>query len=140
MRATNLAQIAAEAEILRIKRMLIRQGLRAALGLVAAVFLIAVLTLASIIAWQLLGLKFPPIVATLIMVGANLLLAIILGWIAARSSPNRTEREALDIRKRATGEARNSLTLPALIPVPGAKSRSRQPANHEVLSREDGAD
>jgi hypothetical protein len=123
MRATNLAQIAAEAEILRIKRMLIRQGVRVALALIAAVFLIAVLALASIIAWQLLGLRFAPIVATLIMVGANLLLAIILGWIAARSSPNRTEREALGIRQSATGAVKNSLKLPALISGP----RSRKP-------------
>ena len=123
MRATNLAQIAAEAEILRIKRMLIRQGVRVALALVAAVFLIAVLALASIIAWQLLGLRFAPIVATLIMVGAHLLLAIILGWIAARSSPNRTEREALGIRQSATGAVKSSLKLPSLISGP----RSRNP-------------
>lgn len=121
MRATNLAQIAAEAEILRIKRMLIRQGVRVALALVAAIFLIAVLALAS--AWQLLGLRFAPIVATLIMVGANLLLAIILGWIAARSSPNRTEREALGIRQSATGAVKSSLKLPSLISGP----RSRNP-------------
>lgn len=42
MRAGNLAKIAAEAEILRIKHLLRRQELRAAFGLLALVFLLEV--------------------------------------------------------------------------------------------------
>jgi hypothetical protein len=38
MRAGNLAKIATEVEILRIKHVLRRQGLRVAFGLVALVF------------------------------------------------------------------------------------------------------
>jgi ribose/xylose/arabinose/galactoside ABC-type transport system permease subunit len=126
MRAVDLVKIAAEAEILRIRHMLKRQGMRAALGFVAIVFALGVLVLANVAGWQVLRLYVPPIYATLIMLGINLLIAVIFGLLAARSSPSRAEREALEIRGRALREARTSLALGALIPVAGALLRSRR--------------
>ena len=122
MRSGDLAKIAAEAEILRIKHLLKRQGLRVAFGLIAIVFLLGVLVLANIAVWQVLRMYISPISATLVLLGINLLLAIIFGLLAARSSPSRTEREALAIRQRALGEARNSLALGALVPAVGTFS------------------
>jgi hypothetical protein len=128
MRAVDLVKIAAEAEILRIQRMLKRQGMRAAFGLVAVVFTMGVLVLANVAGWQVLRMYVLAIYATLIMLGINLLIAVIFGLLAARSSPSRAERDALEIRGRALREARSSLALGALVPVAGVLLRSRRGA------------
>src|SRR5947209_20262722 len=88
MRATNLLKVAAEAEILRIQFMLKRQGMRAAFGLVALIFILGVLVLANVAAWQILRMYIEPIYATLVLLGVNLVIAIIFGILAARSSPS----------------------------------------------------
>jgi hypothetical protein len=62
------------------------------------------------------------------MLGINLLIAVIFGLLAARSSPSRAERDALEIRGRALREARSSLALGALVPVAGVLLRSRRGA------------
>jgi hypothetical protein len=126
MRAANLAKIAVEAEILRIQHMLKRQGMRAVFGLLAVIFALGILVLANVAGWQLLQQHTQEIYATLIMLGVNLLFAAIFGLLAARSSPSRTERDALEIRRRALHEARSTLALGALIPVAGVLLRSRQ--------------
>jgi hypothetical protein len=126
MRAVNLAKVAAEAEILRIQHMLKRQGMRAAFGLAALIFALGVLVLAHVAGWQVLRLYVPPIYATLILLGVDLVVAAIFGILAARSSPSGTEHEALSVRQRALREARSSLALGALIPVAGALLRSRR--------------
>ena len=126
MRAVNLAKVAAEAEILRTRHMLKRQGMRAALGLAAVLFALSVLVLAHVAGWQVLRLYVPPIYATLIFLGVDLVVAAIFGILAARSSPSGAEREALAIRQRALHEARSSLALGALIPIAGSLFRSRR--------------
>jgi hypothetical protein len=126
MRAANLAKIAVEAEILRIQHMLKRQGMRAVFGLLAVIFALGILVLANVAGWQLLQQHTQAIYATLIVLGVNLLFAAIFGLLAARSSPSRTERDALEIRRRALHEARSTLALGALIPVAGVLLRSRQ--------------
>jgi hypothetical protein len=124
MRATSLIRVAAEAEVLRIRHLLKRQGMRAVLGLAGVVFILGVLVLANIAGWQVLRLYVSAISATLIMLGVNLLIAAIFGVLAARSSPSRTEREALEVRRRALQEARSSVALGALLPAAGALLRS----------------
>lgn len=126
MRATNLIKIAVEAEILRIRHMLKRQGMRAAFGLAAVVFFLGVLVLANIAGWQVLRLYVSAMYATFIMFGVNLLIAVMLGLLAVRSSLSHTEMEALALRKRALREAQSSLALGALVPVAGALLRSRR--------------
>ena len=126
MRAVNLAKIGAEAEILRLQHMLKRQGMRAALGLVAVIFALGVLVLAHVAGWQVLQLYVQPIYATLILLGVDLVIAAIFGILAARSSPSSAERDALAIRQRALHEARNSLALGALIPIAGTLLRTRR--------------
>jgi vacuolar-type H+-ATPase subunit I/STV1 len=106
--------------------MLKRQGMRAALGLIGVIFVFGVLVWIHAAAWQGLLMYVRAIYATLIMLGVDLVIAIILGLLAAKSSPGRTEREALEVRKRALGEARNSLALGGIIPVAGALLRSRR--------------
>jgi hypothetical protein len=94
--------------------MLKRQGMRVAFGLAALVFVLGALVLANVAGWQVLRLYVLAIPAALIMLGINLLIAAIFGLTAARSSPSHTEREALDLRRRALQEAQSSLALGAL--------------------------
>jgi hypothetical protein len=126
MRATNLLKVAAEAEILRIQFMLKRQGIRAAFGLVALIFVLGVLVLANVALWQVLRMYIDPIYATLVLLGINLVIAVIFGILAARSSPSSTERDALQVRQRALREARSSLALGALVPAAGVLLRARR--------------
>jgi hypothetical protein len=126
MRATNLLKVAAEAEILRIQFMLKRQGIRAAFGLVALIFVLGVLVLANVAVWQVLRMYIEPIYATLVLLGINLVIAVIFGILAARSSPSSTERDALQVRQRALREARSSLALGALVPAAGVLLRARR--------------
>jgi hypothetical protein len=125
MRATNLVKVAAQAEILRIQHMLKRQGIRAALGAAALVFVLGSLVLANVVGWQLVRLYMSPVSASFIMLAVNLAIAAILGLLAARSLPSATEREALELRRRALHEARSSLALGALIPIAGGLVRSK---------------
>ena len=54
MRSINLLRTAAEAELLRLRAMLARQGRRAACGALAAIFTLSVLALAEVAGWQAL--------------------------------------------------------------------------------------
>lgn len=65
MRAVSLARVAAEAELLRIQHMLKRQGMRAAFGMIAAMFAVGVLVLCNVAGWQVLRWYVQPIYATL---------------------------------------------------------------------------
>ena len=118
MRSVNLLKIAVEAEVLRYRCMLARQGRRAAFGAVALVFMLAVLVLGEVAAWLALCLRFATIpTTTLILLGINLVIAIGFGLLAARSSPSRAEREALQVRQQSLDAARGALSFAALVPV-----------------------
>ena len=117
MRSINLLKVAAEAELLRLRAMLARQGRRAAFGVVAVIFMLGVLVLAEIAGWQVLRLYVASISATLILLGINFVIAAIFGALAARSSPSHTEREALRVRRQALDAARGTLSFAAAVPV-----------------------
>ena len=117
VRSVSLLKIAAEAELLRYRCMAARQGRRAAFGAVALVFVLAVLVLGEVAAWFALYLRFAAIPTTLILLGINLIVAVTFGLLAARSSPSRAEREALQVRQQSLDAARGALSLAALLPV-----------------------
>jgi len=117
VRSINLLKIAAEAELLRLRALLARQGRRAAFGIVAVIFTLGVLVLAEMAGWQVLRLYVAPISATLILLGINLVITAIFGALAARSSPSHTEREALRVRRQALDAARGTLSFTAAVPV-----------------------
>jgi hypothetical protein len=117
VRSVNLLKIAAEAEVLRYRCMVARQGGRAAFGAVALVFVLAVLVLGEVAAWLGLCLRCTAIETTLMLLGINLLIAIPFGLLAVRSSPSRAEREALQVRQQSLDAARGALSLAALVPV-----------------------
>lgn len=132
MRATNLVKIAAQAEILRIQHMVKRQAIRAAFAMGAFVFVLGALVLANVVGWQLTRVYVSAVYASLIMLSVNLAIAAIFGLLAARSSPSGTEREALELRRRALLEARSSLALGALIPLAGGLVRSQRSRSSRI--------
>ena len=71
MRSINLLKVAAEAELLRLRALLARQGRRAAFGAVAVIFMLGVLVLGEVAGWQVLRLYVASISATLILLGIN---------------------------------------------------------------------
>jgi hypothetical protein len=79
VRSFNLLRVAAEAELLRLRAMLVRQGRRAAFGAVAVIFVLGVLILGEVAGWQVLHLYVAPISATLILLGINLAIAAVFG-------------------------------------------------------------
>jgi hypothetical protein len=117
VRSFNLLRVAAEAELLRLRAMLVRQGRRAAFGAVAVIFVLAALTLGEGAGLQVLRFYVAPISATLILLGINLAIAAVFGGLAARSAPGRVEREALRVRRQAVDAARGALTLTSALPV-----------------------
>jgi hypothetical protein len=117
VRSFNLLRVAAEAELLRLRAMLVRQGRRAAFGAVAVIFVLGVLTLGEVAGLQTLCFYVAPISATLILLGINLALAAVFGGLAARSTPGHVEREALRVRRQAVDAARGALSRTAALPV-----------------------
>jgi hypothetical protein len=117
VRSFNLLRVAAEAELLRLRAILVRQGRRAAFGAIAVIFGLGVLVLGEVAGWQVLRLYVAPIPATLILLGINLAIAAVFGGLAARSAPGHVEREALRVRRQAFDAARGALTLTAALPV-----------------------
>ena len=63
------------------------------------------------------------IAATVILLGANLIIAAVLGFFAARASPSRSELEALRVRRQALEAARGSLAFTAVVPAATALLR-----------------
>ena len=111
MRSINLLKVAAEAEFLRLRALLARQGRRAAFGAGAVIFMLGVLVLGEVAGWQVLRLYVASISATLILLGINFVICALFGALAARSSPSHAEREALRIRRQALDAARGALYL-----------------------------
>jgi hypothetical protein len=111
MRSVDLLKIALEAELLRLRAMLARQGRRAAFAFAGLVFALAVLACAELAGWQGLRLRVEAIPATLILLGINLVIAAVFGLLAARSSPGHAEREALRVRQQALNEDRAPAVL-----------------------------
>jgi hypothetical protein len=68
------------------------------------------------------------ILATLILLGINLVIAGVLGAVAARSSPSHTEREALRVRREALVGARGALPITAAVPLLRLLGRKRRRA------------
>jgi hypothetical protein len=79
VRSVNLLKIAFDAELLRLRAMMARQGRRAAFAVIALIFALAVLALAEATGGLALRHRFESIPATLILLGGNLVIAAIFG-------------------------------------------------------------
>jgi hypothetical protein len=114
MRTFSLARIAAEAEALRLRHSARRAAVRMVLALVALGFLLGAAAFCHIAAWFWLRQHWEQPQSALILAGADLVLAILVALLAARSTPSRIELEALDVRRRALASISGSLAFSAL--------------------------
>jgi len=116
MRSINLLKVAFDAELLRLRAMMARQGRRAAFGVIALIFALIVLALAEATGWLALRHHVESIPATLILLGVNLVIAAVFGVLTAWSSPGHTEQEALRVRQQALEAARGALAFTVALP------------------------
>jgi predicted ferric reductase len=114
MRATNLARAAASAEVLRIKRLIRRQVFRAVFGAAAVVFLLGALVLLHIVGYNIMVPDLSPLQASAVLLGVDVVIAVIFGILAARGAPDSVEIEAKLVRDQAISEMRSSLAFAAL--------------------------
>ena len=132
MRPVRLAKIAAEAEGLRLRGLLTRIATRAVFAIVAFLFILGALVFLHIAAWYSIrtGLNMSFLAATGIVGGADLLIAIVLGILASRSTPSRVEIESLEVRRNAIQAMGSTLSvaqmlLPALRVATNLRRRKR---------------
>jgi|SRR5689334_9340160 hypothetical protein len=109
MHPLRLARIAAEAEGLRLRQLARRTAVQAVFGVIALAFLIGAVAFVHVAAWCWLRLSWEGQYAALMLAGADLLIAVLLGLLATRSSPSRIELEALAVRQRALEGATTTL-------------------------------
>ena len=130
VRNVNLLRVAFDAELLRLRAMMARQGRRAAFAVIALIFALVVLALAGATGWLALRHRFEPIPATLILLAFNLVIAAIFGVLTARSSPGHTEQKALRVRRQALDAAQGA---PAFMPLTFAvNSLNRAMGNQDL--------
>jgi hypothetical protein len=114
MRTLQLVRAAAEAEALRLRYTVRRNGVRAVLGLAALCFLLGAIIFCHVAAWYRLSASWGEPIAALSLAGIDLVVAAVLALIATRSSAGRVEAEALALRRRALDHATSSLTFSSL--------------------------
>jgi hypothetical protein len=115
MRTVSLARVAAQAELLRVRRRGRRTVHRAAYGAVAGVFAIATLTAVHAAIVLALTRHFELLYAVLIVGGGDLVIAVVLGLVAARNVPDAIEREAYEVRQKALGQLGETVALTTVV-------------------------
>ena len=88
--------------------------MRAVYGAVAAVFALGVLILVHVVLYEVLVLYVSSLIASLILLALDLIVAGICGLKALRSVPSAIEDEALAIRKQALIDLKGSVTAMSL--------------------------
>lgn len=120
MRPLRLAQLAAEAEGLRIRSSAQRTAIRVAMGVVGLVFILTAFAFVHVTAWYWLRLSYdwPQHGTAGAIAGADLVVAVLFFLLASRSRPSRAELEAKEVRQRAmAGIATTLATSTLVIPV-----------------------
>ena len=112
MRTLRLAGVAAQAERLRLRRLARRMALRAALGGVAAVFVVLALAGVHVAVVIHLAGCMPVEHAVLWVVAGDVLLALLFAWLALRLSRlGPSEREARLLRDEALLPIRDLISV-----------------------------
>jgi hypothetical protein len=114
-RLIRLVRIALSAETIRLRHLVWRGIGRSIVGVIALALLFAALLLAHVSAWYWLWEFLPTHFVALILAAVDLLLAVALALVAARSSPGEAERAAAEVRDRALYDAVDSLSISALL-------------------------
>lgn len=112
MRSLDLARVAAQAEMLHLRRQARRAMLRALLGIAAGAFLLGAVLLAHVVVWLALAPRLGQLGAAGAMAGLDVVLALLLALFAAHLPPDRLEREARLLRDAAWEGAARDLSTP----------------------------
>ena len=116
MRTAELGRAAAQAELLRIKRLIRRQAMRAVWGAVAGVFVIAMLVMIHVIAYfALVPGTLSPLLGAVVLFVFDLVATAIFGIMAMRGAPDAIEIEAKLIRDRSLHEMKQSFAIGAVV-------------------------
>lgn len=115
MRTLRLVRVAAEAERLRLRRQLRRTVVRVVMGIAGAVFAVFALCLAHVVIWLALVPHVSQLDAALILFGIDLVVAVMLGIVAASNRPGAVETESRLIRERAVAELKTGFALAILV-------------------------
>ncbi len=117
MRTARLARVAAQAEILLIKRTVTGIVRRAIYGAVAAVFALGLLAGLHVAAALALVdyAHIVPVAAIGIVAGVDLVVVIVFGLLAAGEIRDPVIEEARRVRDQSIEQARATLTLAALV-------------------------
>jgi hypothetical protein len=115
MRVLRLAESAFSAEGLRLRMMLRRVIIHAALATLGLVFLIGALAVAHVLIFLLLRPQFGPLNGLLILLAADLVIGILLLLVAANGGPGKVERQALELRERARLQVIDTLARATII-------------------------
>ena len=123
MRMMRLLRLAAQAESLRWRRMGRGYAIQAALGAGAAVFGLMLLAMLHLAAFTWLAEDRNGPVAALIVAAVDLVLAGLLGWLAARGAHDPVAIEAQRVRDDALRQVGDQTAKAAMI-MPLMRSRS----------------
>ena len=113
IRPLRLAQIATEAETLRLRGLASRIVTRLVFAIIALIFFLGALTFAHVAAWDVIRGRWDqtPLITAALLGGIDVAVALVLILLASRSRPGRTEREALVIRRQAVDSLRGMASL-----------------------------
>ena len=94
-----------------------RMVTRVIMALIEAIFLVGVLAFVHVALWYVLRLNagLTQIWTAVALGGGDLVIAVLLLLLAARSTPSRAEEEALEVRKRAWEGTMRTLALSAML-------------------------
>jgi hypothetical protein len=123
MRLIALARAAAEAEGLRLRRMLHARTLQAGLAAAAAVFALLLLLMLHLAAFVALERGQGPVNAALILAAGDLVIVLALGFAAMRAGHDRIGEEALAVRQAAMQQLTDAAGR-ALVMAPLLRSQS----------------
>ena len=116
MRTVDLGRTAAQAEVVRLKRLIHRQIMRAVWGAVAVVFVIAVLVMVHVVAYfALVPALLSPLLGAVALLVFDIVVAAIFGLLAKSGAPDAVEAEAKLVRDEALIGMRQSLAVSALL-------------------------
>jgi Putative Actinobacterial Holin-X, holin superfamily III len=123
MRLFQLLRLAAQAEALRWKRTGRGYAIQAGLGAAAAIFGLMLLLMLHVAALIWLARGRDPAIAALIVAGVDLVLAAILGWLAARHAEDPVAVEAQRVRDDALRQVSDTTARAAMV-MPLLRSQS----------------
>lgn len=117
MRSTELLRVAAQAEVLLLKRQAKTTQRRVIYGVVAAVFAIAVFVCVHLMAGMALAqyAHLSPFVSVLIVFGGDLVVAGVFGLLASGEIKDPVIEEARALRDRSLAQAKDNLSAAAVL-------------------------